>query len=106
MSHPVDPAIEARSRGRFILESSKKSKSPRRHGRPQKACAPADDDLAAYDIPTFCRKHKISESFYFKLRLQGLAPQTIKLGKRVLISKESASRWRAERETASRTEAA
>src|SRR5262245_50778017 len=87
-SRPVDPVVEARERGAFTGDAPKlKTPRRRRRGRPQQARAPPhDDDLDAYDIPTFCRKHKISTSFYFKLRLQGLAPQTMKLGKRVLIS--------------------
>jgi len=102
-SRPVDPIVEARQRGRFLPEASKSQSSPRRRGRPQQARAPPDEDddaCDAYDIPTFCRRHKISESFYFKLRLQGLAPRTMKIGKRVLISRESARRWREEREQA------
>jgi hypothetical protein len=52
-------------------------------------------------IATFCTKHDISESFFFKLQSQGLGPAVMKLGKRVLISREAAARWRREREAAS-----
>ena len=102
-SHLIDPVIEARKCGRrFTDEPSTKSKACR-SGQPRQAPAPPDDDLDAYDIPTFCRRHKISTSFYFKLRLLGMAPRTMKLGKRVLISKESAAAWRREREAATTT---
>jgi hypothetical protein len=37
---------------------------------------------------------------FFKMRAQGLGPQEIQLGRRRLISIESAARWRAAREAA------
>src|SRR5262245_8095785 len=39
---------------------------------------------AAYTIATFCAAHDLSESFYFKLCNQGLAPREMKVGARVL----------------------
>ena len=56
---------------------------------------------AAYSVPKFCAAHGISESFYYQLRDDGLGPVETRLGSRVLISAESAARWRAEREAAS-----
>jgi hypothetical protein len=56
---------------------------------------------AAYPIPKFCNAHGISEAFYYKLREDGLGPDEIRLGNKVLISQEAAARWRAERERAS-----
>ena len=38
---------------------------------------------------------------YYKIANEGLAPQTFNIGTRVLVSKEAAARWRAEREAAS-----
>ena len=58
---------------------------------------------AAYSIAAFCVAHGISESFYFKLREQGLGPREMRVGARVLISLESAERWRRERESTSDT---
>jgi hypothetical protein len=57
-----------------------------------------DGDIDAFSIRDFCQRHGISEAFYFKLKAQGLTPQEMRLGSRVLISRESAARWRAERE--------
>jgi len=56
-----------------------------------------DDAVDAYSIATFCKKHNISESFYHKLRNQGLGPATMRLGTRVLITKEAARQWRKRR---------
>lgn len=51
-------------------------------------------DLDAYSIGEFCRRHGISESFFFKLQARGEAPRTIALGARRLITKEAARAWR------------
>jgi hypothetical protein len=54
----------------------------------------------AYTINEFAEAHGISPSMFFKLQKQGLAPATMWVGTRRLISVESAARWRAEREAA------
>jgi hypothetical protein len=51
-------------------------------------------------IPHFCKRHGISESMFFKLQNQGLAPTTMTVGSRKLISIEAAAAWRREREAA------
>ena len=60
-----------------------------------------DEQLDAYSIALFCARHGISERFYFKLKAAGRGPAEIQLGNRVLISREAAARWRAEREAES-----
>jgi len=45
--------------------------------------------------------HGISERFYFKLKAAGRGSAEMHLGNRVLISREAAARWRAEREAES-----
>jgi hypothetical protein len=55
---------------------------------------------AALSIAQFCAAHQISESSYFKMRAAGLGPQEIQVGRRRIISLESAAAWRAEREAA------
>ena len=55
-------------------------------------------DLDAYSLAEFSRRHSISLQMYYKVAAQGLAPATFRLGARVLVSKEAAARWRAERE--------
>jgi hypothetical protein len=53
-------------------------------------------------VAEFAKRHRISVQMYYKLRGQGLTPAEIRLGTRVLISKEAAERWRREREAATR----
>ena len=62
------------------------------------------DDADAYSIKGFCRRHNISEAFFHKLRALGLGPVTMRVGARVLISKESAADWRRQREAAAQQE--
>jgi hypothetical protein len=52
----------------------------------------------AYSIAEFCKQHRISIPLFYKVRHQ--MPDTFNVGSRVLISREAAARWRAEREQA------
>jgi hypothetical protein len=61
--------------------------------------------IECYSRLEFCRSHRVSERFYRILRQAGLGPDEIHLGTKILISKEAAARWRAEREAASKAEA-
>jgi hypothetical protein len=54
----------------------------------------------AYSISEFCRRHAISRQFFHTLRKTGLGPQVLRVGRRVLVSKEAAAAWRAERAAA------
>lgn len=63
----------------------------------RKAGGPAVE-RAAYTIPEFCQAHRISESFYFKIRGKGLGPRESRTGGKVTITNESAAKWRASRE--------
>lgn len=56
------------------------------------------DDKDAYSIPEFCKRHGFSESFYFQEAREGRMPRVMRIGHRVLISKEAAADWRRERE--------
>jgi len=56
-------------------------------------------EAEAFTISEFCRRHRISVQLFYKMRDQ--MPATFNVGTRVLISKEAAARWRAEREQAS-----
>jgi hypothetical protein len=51
----------------------------------------------AYTIREFAEAHGFSESMFFKLQI---APATMVVGTRRLISIEAAARWRREREVA------
>lgn len=53
-----------------------------------------------YDIDQFCERHRISKSTYFNLQKAGDGPRIMKVGTRVLITKESAAEWRRAREAA------
>jgi hypothetical protein len=66
-----------------------------------------DPDLPVdcYTVLEFCRSHRLSERFYRILRQAGLGPDEIRLGNKILISKEAAARWRDARTAASKTEA-
>jgi hypothetical protein len=55
-------------------------------------------DADAYSIDEFCERNGISRAFFTKLRSQGLGPRVMKVGTRVLISKEAAAEWRKDRE--------
>src|SRR5215475_12113640 len=97
-NRPTDPAFAAANTGRFVTERAQAPSLRKRGRRPAIPRPPSDDDddhdVDAYSISTFCRRHNISESFYHKLKVQGLGPATLKVGTRVLISKQAARRWR------------
>ena len=58
------------------------------------------DEADAYTIPEFCVRNKICRAYYYKLRPLGLAPDEMRVGSKVLISKEAAAVWRRKMETA------
>jgi hypothetical protein len=96
-----DPLSAQRGKGQRFTGSLK---TPR-DDRPERSLRHQDrtgenDGVDAYTIPEFCRRHRISPSFYFILRQQNLSPAVMKVGARRLISKEAATAWRAQRETA------
>jgi len=49
----------------------------------------------AYSISDFCQAHDISRPLFYALKAQGQAPETMRLGRRCLITKEAAAQWRA-----------
>ena len=59
----------------------------------------------AMSLATFSRRHGVSLQMIYKLAQTGLAPETFNVGSRVLVSKEAAAKWRAEREAASAAKA-
>jgi hypothetical protein len=56
-----------------------------------------------HTVAEFCSRNRISLAFYYKLRAQGLGPREIRLGTKVLITKEAAEAWRRAQEAASST---
>jgi hypothetical protein len=57
-----------------------------------------DDDVDAFSVEQFCRRHGFSPQLFYKFRKQ--MPVTFTVGSRVLISREAAAAWRHEREQA------
>jgi hypothetical protein len=103
-SRPFDPIVAARTRGKYVgggaTGGDYRQREHHRRARGPPEDDGADEEVDSQSIGTFCRRNGISESFYFKLKAQGLGPREIKLGARVLITRESAREWRREREIA------
>jgi len=59
----------------------------------------------AYSILDFCRTHGISKAFFYELQKEALGPRVMKVGRRVLISRQAAEDWVREREAAALKEA-
>jgi hypothetical protein len=73
--------------------------SPKYRRKPKSA----DPQALAMSIYAFCVRHDISEDMYFKMQREGWGPRVMRVGARVLISLESAERWRRERESTRNT---
>lgn len=52
----------------------------------------------AYNIIEFCQRHGLSRAAFYNLEKIGQAPRIMRVGGRVMISKEAAADWRRERE--------
>src|SRR4051812_28224560 len=97
---PIDPMVEDRARGAFAGDVVQ-APGKRQRGRPQAPRDPpprltGDIEVLQFDadtIPVFCRKHRISPAFYYKLKLQGMTPDEMHLGRKRLISREARERW-------------
>jgi hypothetical protein len=55
----------------------------------------------AYSIQEFCVRHSLSRAGFYNLLKAGMAPTTMLVGRRRLISEESAADWRRRMEAAS-----
>ena len=62
--------------------------------------------MAAYTIDEFCTAHRISRGMLYKLWARGLGPRFMNVGKKRLISNESAADWRSEGERRAEGDAA
>jgi hypothetical protein len=49
---------------------------------------------AAYSVRDFCVAHGITKVLFYKLIKDGVGPRIMKIGRRTLISVESATEWR------------
>jgi hypothetical protein len=60
--------------------------------------SPPNASVEAYTMSEFCVAHRIGLNTYYRLRKAGLGPDEIHIGTKVLITRESAARWRAARD--------
>jgi predicted DNA-binding transcriptional regulator AlpA len=58
----------------------------------------------AYSIIEFCQRHGMSRAAFYNLENIGQAPRIMRVGGRVMVSKEAAADWRRARETNSAKE--
>ena len=70
--------------------------------RPEVTGRKIPEPTEAFSIASFCARHDISVAHYYRMRAEGKTPVEMKVGGRVLISKEAAAKWRRERERATR----
>ena len=48
----------------------------------------------AYSVQQFCDEHGFSRALFYKILKDGRGPKISKLGRRTLITKQSAAEWR------------
>ena len=96
-SRPVDKHAAAAAAGRFIDVPPDLSMPPA-SPLPYQGRVPP---LLGYSIREFCGAVGISVSYFYELKQAGLAPRTMKLGSRRIISVEEAQKWCRERTEAS-----
>ena len=53
-----------------------------------------------FTISEFCRTHHICRATFYKMMRAGTGPRIMRIGRRVLITKEAVEAWRREREAA------
>src|SRR5262245_6656143 len=78
-----------------MVRTNKRTKKKKRKRIMPRAPPP---DAGAFTIEDFCALHRLSRAMYYKLKEQDKAPREIRLGTKVLISREAAAEWRRERE--------
>lgn len=61
------------------------------------------DDADCFTIQEFCRRHRLSVALFYKMK--GEMPAVIRVGSRVLVTREAAAAWRKAREAANAAEA-
>jgi predicted DNA-binding transcriptional regulator AlpA len=49
---------------------------------------------ASYSVAAFCAAHNICRASFYKLLKAGRAPSFIRVGRKILISREAAQAWR------------
>ena len=54
----------------------------------------------AFNVIEFCQRHGLCRSSFYNLLTRGEGPRVMRVGSRIMISKEAAADWRRERESA------
>jgi predicted DNA-binding transcriptional regulator AlpA len=49
--------------------------------------------IRARSIRAFCREYGFSKSHYYNLRRRGLAPRTLRVGAKQIVTNEAADEW-------------
>ena len=55
--------------------------------------------LEAYTIEQFCEAYQFSHTSFFKMKKAGRGPREIRVGKRVILTRQAIADWCRERET-------
>jgi hypothetical protein len=69
-------------------------KSPTKQRGPPRST----EDVDAFSIEEFCRRHRVSRSTFYNMRALGLGPKEMRVMGRALITREAAEAWRRARE--------
>jgi hypothetical protein len=103
----------ARERGNLAKQKQPKKKAKKRahqkQARLKQTCQKQRHSLVpkvAFSVTEFCQSVGISRDLFYELERLGLAPDSMKLKNRRLISIEARERWTREREAAEAVEAA
>jgi hypothetical protein len=56
-------------------------------------------DQAVFTVAEFCTAHKVSRSRLYKEWNEGTGPRVLRVGTKILITKEAAADWRRSRES-------
>jgi hypothetical protein len=56
--------------------------------------ATGPSQVEAFSVNQFCVEHNFCRASYYKLKAAGKGPKELRVGKRVLITREAAAEWR------------
>jgi hypothetical protein len=65
---------------------------------PRRINCSRDITLECFTREEFCAAHRIGRTTYHELRKSGKGPVEMRIGSKILISRESAAAWRAARD--------
>jgi predicted DNA-binding transcriptional regulator AlpA len=51
-------------------------------------------ELCAFTVAEFCKAHRISKAFFYRLLKDDAGPRVVKVGRRTLVTVEAAAEWR------------